>query len=97
MYHNTNNLSGDELKYREQRAETQEDRVLAFFCEYPTLLFSPEEIHDFVFDAKCPITSVRRALTRLTERFKLTKTNTMYTSQWGAQTHTWCLSAGGPL
>ncbi len=93
-YYNTNKESGEELIKSERQARTQEERILEFFEEdYDSKnvveLFGPSYIHEAVFDHSIPITSVRRAMTNLTNQGKLIKTDIMVIGQYGKKEHTW--------
>ncbi len=54
----------------EARAVRQEDALLAWFRLHPGRRFAPSEVHELA-GLTCPITSVRRALTNLTNRGEL--------------------------
>jgi hypothetical protein len=72
-YYNTTTLSGRELRQYETAAAGQESDVLALFQTYPDRDFSPDDVHQRVLQ-DAPITSVRRAMTNLTTRGLLVKT-----------------------
>lgn len=90
-YYNTNNEAGRELIDSKLKALQQQNRILSFFQSFPGELFTPEEVKDklFIEEDNTPLTSVRRAITNLTEAGKLTKTNVMKISSYGKKCHTW--------
>ena len=95
MYYNTNNESGDTLLSSINSTAKQEDVVLSIFTAFPRTNFSPDDIQAWLVDNSektYPITSIRRAMTNLTNQKKLNKTNTMKTGVWGKSTHTWKLA-----
>lgn len=80
---------------RNKEAEArQEDAILEFFRLNP-LGWTPEEIHQHVFDRRCPLTSVRRGISNLTAQGKLVKTDDTRMGYYGHQSHVWKL-AGKP-
>jgi hypothetical protein len=92
-YFNTNCETGEILCYSETQTEHQEDVVLWFFRRYPTLLFTPEEVHTATLIVTgAPLTSTRRAITNLTQRGLLEKTDTLRRGSYGKMTHTWKLN-----
>jgi DNA replication protein DnaD len=92
MYYNTNNESGQTLKESKKKTETQEDKILEFFQEFPFLDLNPFDIQHRVFNDSTPITSVRRALTDLSNKGKLIKTNRVVNGIYGKNNHTWKLA-----
>lgn len=90
-YHNTNKEKGSTLITSKTRANKQELRVLKFFqSNDSTERYSPEDILEQVdFGKSIPITSVRRAITNLTNAGYLRKTSVTKTGQFGKQIHTW--------
>lgn len=87
-YYNTNNVSGDRLLQARACSKKQDDRILAFFRDYPGN-WSPEEVWEAVERKTCPLTSVRRAISTLTDDGFLQKTNTMKPGMYGKPIHTW--------
>jgi len=90
-YHNTNNESGAILASSNKKTAKQEVKVLEFFkSNSKSDLFSPEDVLEQVdFGKLTPITSVRRAITNLTNSGHLKKTSTMKRGQFGKKIHTW--------
>ena len=91
-FHNTINLNGSSLDRAEDKAKTQEERVLAFFCGVGDREYTPDEVLMFVFNDSIPITSVRRAMTNLANDGYLKKTEIMRPGQYGKRTHAWRLA-----
>ena len=94
MYYNTNDETGETLHSSRDTATKQEDLILAIFETYPNEGLTPFDIEDFAHDQEVswPITSIRRAITDLTNAGKLTKTNTKKLGKYGKFVHTWKLS-----
>ena len=93
MYYNTNNETGDVLKSSIESSNKQEEVIMVIFNHYKRNL-SPDEIQGILVDnseTTYPITSIRRAMTNLTNDGKLKKTNIMRKGVWGKMTHTWKL------
>lgn len=90
-YHNTNNESGATLASSNKKAVKQEVKVLEFFkSNSKSDSFSPEDVLQQVdFGKSIPITSVRRAMTNLTNSGHLKKTSIMKQGQFGKKIHTW--------
>ena len=76
FYHNTNKESGKKLITSKTKASKQELRVLKFFQNNDSKeRYSPEDVLNNVdFGKEVPITSVRRAITNLTNAGYLRKT-----------------------
>lgn len=90
MFYNTTNEKGQILSKRVRNAETQEDMILAWFRDNPTLSFSPFSIQEMLYP-DTPITSVRRALTNLTSQGKLIKTDEKEIGRYGMPNYKWKL------
>lgn len=91
-YFNTAGLDGDDLQERIEQCESQEDKVEALFAACPGKRFTPFEVRDIVFNGSVPITSVRRAMTNLTNEGILKKTETQREGPYGQPNYTWQLS-----
>ena len=101
-YHNTTNLNGEELKEAKRNAVTQEENVIDIF-EHLTIVYGKEQLLtpsriesqwiNLLRGRKRfpPITSIRRALTNLTKKGKLEKTNKMEVGKYGKPEHCWKL------
>jgi len=92
-YYNTTKLSGTALVECEKDCQTQEAVILNYFNRRQGETISPSEIFIHFADiAHWPITSIRRAITNLTEQGKIVKTNTQRQGLYGKPEHCWRLS-----
>ena len=94
-YHNTTNVSGDQLNRYEDAALSQEELLLAYFEDaYNSgghyMLLTPTLALMLVFSKKVPITSVRRALSNLTRDGKL-RMSGQTKGPYGRPEHYWRL------
>jgi hypothetical protein len=92
-FYNTINLSGIELFEAERSAQSQEDKILLFFQNNPGN-YSPSKIHEILVVNKIihrltPITSIRRAITNLTNNSQLLMTEEMKEGPLGKPEHQW--------
>ncbi len=97
-FHNTINLSGEELTKASARAAKQEDLILSIFKANPSRNLSPTQIHSIFqlrYQLHSPITSIRRGLTNLTKSEKLIKTEVMVEGNYGLKEHCWTLNTNG--
>ena len=94
MYYNTNDETGETLQSSRNATMKQEDQILGIFQAFPNEGLTPFDIEDFARDQEVnwPITSIRRAITDLTNAGKLTKTDTMKLGRYGKHVHTWKLA-----
>jgi len=90
-YFNTTNLPEPELKERELRAGTQNRIILDFFKSHPGQSFTPFEVQRYVNLNNVPITSIRRAMTTLTDLGYLFKTDIKRPGIYNDQNYTWRL------
>ncbi len=95
-YYNTTKQTGDSLRRVQQKTMIQSDRVLMFFEDNALLSMSPSQVHSMVFADKenVPLTSVRRAISDLTNAGKLTKLNRYTSGLYGTKEHLWRLTLG---
>lgn len=96
MYYNTTNENGSLLKTNTKQAENQTTLTLSVFQTYPTYTFSADEVWQFLIDNEAineqtPLTSIRRAITDLTNEGKIVKTNRKVLGSAGRSTYTWRL------
>tara|TARA_R100000315_G_C5192540_1_gene112410 strand:+ start:461 stop:835 length:375 start_codon:yes stop_codon:yes gene_type:complete len=96
MYYNTTNENGSLLKVNTKQAENQTTLTLSVFQTYPTYTFSADEVWNFLIDNEAineqtPLTSIRRAITDLTNAGKIVKTNRKVLGSAGRKTYTWRL------
>jgi len=97
-FYNTINFSGEDLKKENAKAKNQEDLILCLFKANPDKLFSPSRIHTILgkkFQIYPPITSIRRAITNLTGRMELIKTDETVPGLYHLPEHTWKLRLSG--
>ena len=86
-YYNTNREEGIDLFFSRLSALNQQDLILYFFRVNPHKKFSPHIIQRRLFK-NTPITSIRRALTNLTDADLIEKTDHMVMGTYGKQVHT---------
>lgn len=94
-FFNTINLSGDNLEKAKARALAQEALVEEIFKANPGRHFSPSQLQKLVaskYDRHCPLTSWRRAITNLTKRGVLFKTDKQIAGIYGEPEYCWCYS-----
>ena len=88
-YFNTTRLSGRELAAAQKDARTQQDRIRRLFETMPDdWLAAPSKVHQLV-GGKAPITSIRRAMTDLTDQGVLTRTDAQKTGPHGKPEFLW--------
>lgn len=92
MYHNTTESTQPELAEYRALAASQEVKVLAALLENPGVPATPSTILSWVFNDSVPITSVRRALTNLTNSGDLVKTNFQTKGPYGRPEFIWELA-----
>ena len=91
QYFNTIGLKGKELKVREFRTGTQNKLILDCFKERPGMELTPFEVRVMTHQIYTPITSIRRAMTTLTDMGYLVKTQTRKLGEYGELNYTWKL------
>ena len=92
IYHNSTGLSGYQLETAIRKAIKQNDRVMMIY-KAKNRPMSPSEVHS-IYQAwfnRCPLTSIRRAITTLTPTY-LTHTGTLRPGPFGAKEGVWKLS-----
>ena len=93
-FYNTIGENADELSESIAKAKSQEAKIMKCFyyyeAKYPNLRFSPSMVLKMT-GLKCPLTSIRRAMTNLSNEGKLIKTNKKIEGLYGKQEHLWCL------
>lgn len=96
-FYNTTNETGEPLKRRNRRANSQYVLIKEFFEAHPKGIYSPSQVWIALFERyepgkkKVPLTSVRRAITDLTEDRILQKTDQKQTGYYGDPEHLWRL------
>ena len=89
-YHNTTGLVGGELRQAEAGATKQERIILRLFSGlHDGHGLTPSQVHRKAFQSTVPITSVRRAITNLTDRGELVKTDDTAPGPYGRPEHLW--------
>lgn len=95
-FHNSLGLSGTDLKLAEGKARAQEDIVYTFFKTHWRSSYPPSRVHRMLvlsekIKATVPVTSIRRAISNLTNSGKLSMTKKMVDGPLGKPEHTWKL------
>ena len=92
MYHNTTESTQPELNQYREKAQSQEDKILDWFKTYEQTA-GPTKIMNCVFSyGSTPITSVRRAMTNLTDSGDLVKTDKQVKGPYGRPEFIWKLA-----
>ena len=96
MYYNTTREEGVQLKLNIEKAHNQKYLTLAVFQTYPNDYLSAHEVWTFLMDNESidkhtPLTSIRRAITDLTNEESLVKTDKKVVGGAGRKTYTWRL------
>jgi hypothetical protein len=97
FYYNTTSIEGEQLKQRRIRAGSQNDAILSYFKRNPGYIYSPDEIHKVMNLPLVPITSIRRAMSDLSNpklfngNPPLEKTNVKKLGSYGAEVYCWRL------
>ena len=86
-YFNTTNLNGLELQKEILNAKTQNEVIYAVLKNIGKPL-TPFEVHE-LSGLNCPITSVRRSITVLTNQGLLEQTNITKEGLYGKKNYTW--------
>lgn len=88
-YFNTTNESGEPLRQVMLKAKTQDEKVLKLFQIYKAM--SPNTCHKFYESIypPAPLTSIRRAISTLTEKGKLEKTTKKVRGKYGVKNYIW--------
>ena len=88
-YYNTTDETGSELAESHAKAKTQEKKILLCFHDQGNPL-SASVLCEMLNDAY-PITSIRRALTDMTNQGDLEKTDKKVMGRYGKREHQWQL------
>ena len=88
-HYNTTNETGSDLQLLRGKARKQEESILALFKTMPTTEMSAWHVERYT---SYPITSVRRAITDLSQAGKLTCTGRKHIGPYGRSCYTWRLS-----
>jgi hypothetical protein len=94
MFYNTISLEGLELSTANLKTLKQEEFITEIFKNNPQSLIIPSQVlkaYKRIYQKDTPITSIRRAITDLTNKNILRKTSVMATGEYGKKEHCWCL------
>ena len=89
-YHNTTNSEGDELQRYERAALSQDERIAVLFERHAPFGLTPSQVHR-ALDTRAPLTSIRRAITKLTKARVLEKTGEQVGGPFGRPEYRWKL------
>lgn len=88
-YINTTKSTGKILDLFEAKAQNQEGAIASFFIRNENRDFTPSEVWARLYDGSVPLTSVRRAITRLTDAGVLSKTEQQRKGPYGRPEFCW--------
>ena len=92
VYHNTTEKKGEELHKAQIKASGQTEAILKLFQQHPHTSFTPWDVH-LHMGQQMMITSIRRAITTLTDSGYLVKTEERRKSGPANETnYTWRLN-----
>ena len=91
-YHNTTDSSGQTLIEYNQKAQTQEQKILNYFKRTGEMLTPSEVYNDLFKGSNIPITSIRRAMSNLTRDKELVKTEHQAPGKLGKPEYIWRLA-----
>ena len=94
-YYNTINLKGTSLEEANLKAKSQCDVIKIIFSEFKDVVYTPfnvHEIYESITKKSTPITSIRRAISDLTDEGFLKKTDRMILGNYGAKNYLWKLN-----
>ena len=93
-YYNTNKESGEQLAQSKAKAYTQEEIIMDLFFDRSVIHMTPSDIwHIYCQEFKdVPLTSIRRALTSLTNRKQLVKSDLTRMGIYGKMEQCWRLA-----
>ena len=84
-FYNTIELNETELEKEIKNAKNQEEKILIVFKKEKEL--TPSEVWEYLMEY--PLTSIRRAMTNLTDQGRLIKTNTQKVGYYGKPNYVW--------
>lgn len=94
-YYDTTQLPRLEREQATRNAKRQEDEILELFQANPGDEFSPSQVWRHF--QQWPLTSIRRAMTVLTERHALEKLTEKRRGMYGKPEHVWRLARPSPV
>lgn len=92
MFYNTIDLTGQELQKAKAETLKQEELIATIFKRNSDKAISPSQILQVVnshYGLNWPITSIRRAITNLTDKDTLVKLKTIENGIYGKPEHQW--------
>ena len=87
-FYNTTHETGEELNQHRERAISQEEAIAMLLRSMPDQLVSPWQMQGML-EGDAPITSIRRAMTNLTKRGVLIKTDHKRRGRHGRPEYMW--------
>jgi len=96
-HYNSTSETGDTLRAYTQQANRQEAAVLALFRRHPDCLLSPSTVCALLnkmLERQWLLTSIRRAITSLTDQGLLEKTSRKVIGPQGRPEYQWKIGAG---
>lgn len=94
-FHNTLQLNFDQQTELEKRAQSLEVIVLEFFKNNPDKKFTSFQVFNQISTTN-PITSVRRAMSNLTKKGMLIKTDDKVVENYGVDNFLWTINPHPP-
>jgi len=92
MFYNTIDLTGQELEKAKAATLKQEELISAIYKKNSNKYISPSQIFDVIetyYGLNWPLTSIRRAITNLTDETALIKLPSMVYGIYGKPEHQW--------
>ena len=93
MYYNTNEENGQDLIESRTKSIKQDDLILSIYNSWrQSDGLTPSEVEEILIhhhDKSWPLTSIRRAISTLTDSGKLTKTNKLRGGKYNKNEHIW--------
>lgn len=91
---NTTDETGSALSFVENKAQSQQTKVLDVFSTYHDMRWAPSAVHqklisDGVIPDMVPLTSIRRAISKLESTGYLRKTQFKQVGPFGRRENTW--------
>ena len=94
-FYNTVQAVHPDLNRYETKAKTQEDKILRLFRASFDWHSTPSHVHRILYgETNVPLTSVRRAMTNLTIKGELEKTDRQEKGLYGRNEFVWRLARG---
>ena len=93
-YFNTTRSSGAQREQYEQQAKSQEELIYEYFASRAGMTYTPSQVRAALNLTGTPLTSIRRAITNLTQARLLSKTDKQTTGPYGRPEYHWTLRRG---